>query len=119
MASLFFLQVTGRTFALPLMQVLTNNSSPHPIVLGSLHGIASNVSSGANSLDPIVSFWLFGKGLHLDLVALGWWVFAVESLCDQIIARLIYEGDGYKNKLDGEEGNNGIANSADYSTNNR
>ncbi|KAI4131410.1 MAG: hypothetical protein LQ338_001237 [Usnochroma carphineum] len=40
MTGLLFLQVIGRTFALPLIQVLTNNCSPHPSVLGSLHGIA-------------------------------------------------------------------------------
>ena len=55
MIGLLFLQVTGRTFALPLMQVLTNNCSPHPSVLGSLHGVASSVSSGANSIGPVIS----------------------------------------------------------------
>ena len=103
MIGLLFLQVTGRTFALPLMQVLTNNCSPHPSVLGSLHGVASSVSSGANSIGPIISSWLFGKGLEMNFVALAWWVLAGESLCVQITSRLIYEGDGHEIKMEGEE----------------
>ena len=103
MIGILFLQVTGRTFALPLMLVLTNNSSPHPSVLGSLHGIASSVSSGAFSIGPIVSSWLFGKGLDMGFVALAWWLLAGESLCMQITSRLIYEGDGHEIKMDGED----------------
>ena len=105
MIGLLFLQVTGRTFALPLMQVLTNNCSPHPSVLGSLHGVASSVSSGANSIGPIISSWLFGKGLEMNFIALAWWVLAGESLCVQITSRLIYEGDGHEIKIEGEGDN--------------
>lgn len=103
MIGILFLQVAARTFALPLMQVLTNNCSPHPSVLGSLHGVASSVSSGAFSIGPIISSWLFGKGLRMGFVALAWWVLAVESLGVQITSRLIYEGDGHEIKMDGEE----------------
>ena len=103
MIGILFLQVAARTFALPLMQVLTNNCSPHPSVLGSLHGIASSVSSGANSIGPIISSWLFGKGLKMGFVALAWWLLAVESLWVQVTSRLIYEGDGHEIKMDGEE----------------
>lgn len=103
MTGILFLQVTGRTFALPLMLVLTNNSSPHPSVLGSLHGIASSVSSGAYSIGPIVSSWLFGKGLDMRFVALAWWLLAAESLCVLVTSRLIHEGDGHEIKMDGED----------------
>lgn len=103
MTGVLSLQVAARTFALPLMQVLTNNCSPHPSVLGSLHGVAASVSSGAFSIGPIVSSWLFGKGLRVGFVALAWWVLAAESVCVQVTSRLIYEGDGHEIKLDGEE----------------
>lgn len=103
MVGVLFLQVAARTFALPLMQVLTNNCSPHPSVLGSLHGVASSVSSGAFSIGPIISSWLFGRGLGMGFVALAWWVLAVESLGVQVTSRLIYEGDGHEIKMEGEE----------------
>lgn len=103
MLGILFLQVAARTFALPLMQVLTNNCSPHPSVLGSLHGVASSVSSGAFSIGPMVSSWLFGKGLERGFVALAWWALAVESLGVQVSSRLIFEGDGHEIKLEGEE----------------
>ncbi|KAL8726530.1 MAG: hypothetical protein Q9166_006662 [cf. Caloplaca sp. 2 TL-2023] len=103
MTGLLFLQVVGRTFALPLMQVLTNNCSPHPSVLGSLHGIASSVSSGAFSVGPIISSWIFGKGLQVRFVGLAWWLLAAESLCVQVTSRLIHEGDGHEIKLEGED----------------
>jgi hypothetical protein len=49
-----FIQVLARTFALPCTAILINNVSPHPSVLGTVHGIGQSVSSGTRTLGPIV-----------------------------------------------------------------
>jgi hypothetical protein len=49
---LLFVQVVGRTFATPASTILINNCSPHPSVLGTIHGIGQTASSGARTIAP-------------------------------------------------------------------
>ena len=46
------LQVSARTFALPASIILVNNASPHPSVLGTIHGVGQSVSSAMRTLGP-------------------------------------------------------------------
>lgn len=52
MARVLALQVAGRTFVLPAQTILVNNCTPHPGVLGTVHGIGQSVSSFARTLGP-------------------------------------------------------------------
>ena len=70
------LQIVARTFTLPSAIILINNSSPHPSVLGTLHGVAQSVSSAARTLGP-VGGWALGQGLRHNVVGAVWWAMAL------------------------------------------
>ena len=76
--------------------------SPHPILPGSLHEIASRVSFREFSIGQINLSWLSGKGLTIGFIRLAWWLLAGESLCLQVTSRQTYEikMDGEEDKLD-------------------
>ncbi|ROV94563.1 hypothetical protein VMCG_08148 [Cytospora schulzeri] len=56
-------QVVARTFALPNMTILVNNCTPHPSVLGTMHGMAQSCSSAARTVGPVLCGFLYGLGL--------------------------------------------------------
>jgi hypothetical protein len=70
------LQVSARTFALPASIILVNNASPHPSVLGTIHGVGQSVSAGFRTLGPVVSGYWYGVGLEHGCVGLSWWMVA-------------------------------------------
>ena len=51
------IQVLARTFALPATIILVNNCSPHPSVLGTIHGIAQSLSSASRTVGPVLGGW--------------------------------------------------------------
>jgi hypothetical protein len=91
---IFALQVVSRTFALPSTVLLVNNSSPSPRALGTIHGFAQSVSSGARTAGPVVGGWLLGYGLKNNCVGVVWWLMAGVALLNWTILWTIYEGDG-------------------------
>lgn len=95
-------QVMARTFALPSAAILVNNSSPHPSVLGTLHGIAQSVSSATRTIGPVLVGYLYGLGLSKGHVGLAWWVMAGISLLGALTGRWVREGDGHEIWLEGE-----------------
>ncbi|KAH6629219.1 major facilitator superfamily domain-containing protein [Boeremia exigua] len=97
-----FIQVLARTFALPCTTILVNNVSPHPSVLGTVHGIGQSVSSLTRTVGPIMFSWAFGKGLNVGIVGLGWWLMAAVASVGFIAAQWVREGDGHEILLEGE-----------------
>jgi hypothetical protein len=87
------LQVVSRTFALPGSTILVNNSSPHPSVLGTIHGIAQSVSSGARTVGPTLGGWLLGVGLVNNCVGAVWWGIAGVAALNWALLWLLREGD--------------------------
>ncbi|RDW89949.1 putative MFS transporter [Aspergillus mulundensis] len=98
-----FLQVTARTFTLPTSIILLNNCSPHPSVLGTIHGIGQSVSSAFRTIGPIFSGSWYGYGLEIGTVGFGWWLIALVSVCGCVAAIFVYEGSGHEVFLPGEE----------------
>jgi len=90
------IQVTGRTFALPSNILLVNNCSPHPSVLGTVHGIAQSVSSLSRSVGPIVGTYGFGKCLETGVVGGVFWSLGIVALLGWGIAWRVREGDGHE-----------------------
>ncbi|KAM4067116.1 major facilitator superfamily protein [Hirsutella rhossiliensis] len=63
------LHVIARTFTLPASIVLLNNCSPHPSVLGTVHGLGQSVSAGFRTVGPVVGGYLYGYGLEIGFAA--------------------------------------------------
>ncbi|PWY94717.1 MFS general substrate transporter [Aspergillus sclerotioniger CBS 115572] len=98
-----FLQVTARTFTLPTSIILLNNCSPHPSVLGTIHGIGQSVSSAFRTIGPIFSGSWYGYGLEMGMVGFAWWLIALVSVFGCVAAIFVYEGSGHEVFLPGEE----------------
>ena len=97
-----FIQVTGRTFALPATTILVNNASPHPSVLGTMHGIGQSLSSAGRALGPTVGGALYGVGLRHGVVGGVWWGLSALALVNCIASLWVKEGDGHEILLDGD-----------------
>ncbi|KAF9885825.1 hypothetical protein FE257_012297 [Aspergillus nanangensis] len=88
------LQVISRTFALPAAIILVNNSVTNPSVLGTIHGVAQSIASGARTLGPFIGGWGLGLGFKDNLVGGIWWFLALEALVGWLLLWKIYEGGG-------------------------
>ncbi|RMX88254.1 hypothetical protein D0869_01752 [Hortaea werneckii] len=95
-------QVLARTFALPSTTILVNNASPHPSVLGTVHGVAQSVSSATRTVGPVVFSWLYGVGLGKGMVGMAWWSMCVVAGAGAGASWLVREGDGHEIFLEGE-----------------
>lgn len=87
------LQVISRTFALPGSTILINNCTPHPKVLGTIHGISQSISSGARTVGPTLGGWLLGVGLGVNCVGIVWWAMAGIAILNWALLWMLYEGD--------------------------
>ncbi|CAM1507524.1 Fc.00g071650.m01.CDS01 [Cosmosporella sp. VM-42] len=96
------LQVTARTFTLPASIILLNNCSPHPSVLGTIHGLGQSVSAGFRTVGPVVGGWWYAYGLDIGMVAWGWWGVAALSVLGCSTAFFMHEGSGHEIYLEGE-----------------
>jgi hypothetical protein len=86
------LQIVARTFTLPSAIILINNSSPHPSVLGTIHGVAQSVSSAARTLGPVVGGWGLGLGLQHNVVGAVWWAMAIVACANWGMSWLMQDG---------------------------
>ncbi|KAL7942125.1 major facilitator superfamily domain-containing protein [Trichoderma barbatum] len=101
--SVLFFQVTGRTFALPSQVILVNNCSPHPSVLGTVHGLGQSVSSAARTIGPMVGGVVYGFGLNKGIIGLVWWGLSGVAICACLTSLAVKEGDGHEIWLEGDE----------------
>ncbi|KAI0153100.1 major facilitator superfamily domain-containing protein [Xylariaceae sp. FL1272] len=96
-------QVMARTVTLPASIILLNNCSPHPSVLGLVHGLGQSVSAGFRTVGPVVGGWWYGASLEAGIVGASWWGVAVVAALGCASSFLIYEGSGHEIILEGEE----------------
>lgn len=101
--ALLTIQTFGRTFVLPITQILVNNCTPHPSVLGAVHGIGQSVSSGSRTLGPLIWSSLYGLGLQKGIVGIAWWILGIESLAAAAASWLLREGTGHEIVLEGDD----------------
>jgi hypothetical protein len=98
-----FVQVMGRTFALPGQTILVNNCTPHPSVLGTVHGLGQSVSSLARTIGPMLGGVLYGLGLSNGIVGAVWWGLSGVAVCCVLASWLVRDGDGHEIWLEGDE----------------
>ncbi|KAI0476327.1 major facilitator superfamily domain-containing protein [Xylariaceae sp. FL0804] len=96
-------QVMARTVTLPATIILLNNCSPHPSVLGLVHGLGQSVSAGFRTVGPVVGGWWYGASLENETVGASWWAVAGVAVAGCVASFLIYEGSGHEIVLEGEE----------------
>lgn len=96
-------QVVARTFALPAQTILVNNCSPHPSVLGTVHGVGQSVSSFARTIGPVLGGWLFGLGLDKGVVGAVWWGLSAVAVGGIVGSFFVREGDGHEIWLEDDE----------------
>ncbi|KAK3682165.1 major facilitator superfamily domain-containing protein [Podospora appendiculata] len=102
-AGVLVFQVVGRTFALPAQTILVNNCSPHPSVLGTLHGVGQSVSSFARTVGPVLGGFLYGLGLKVGVVGAVWWGLSLAAVFGVGVSFFVREGDGHEIWLEGDE----------------
>lgn len=91
-----FVQVLARTFALPATAILVNNCSPHPSVLGTVHGIGQSVSSGTRTIGPILASSIYAYGLDRGVVGAAWWGMAMLAAAGALAGQWVRDGDGHE-----------------------
>ncbi|PHH83148.1 hypothetical protein CDD82_3441 [Ophiocordyceps australis] len=99
---ILFIQATGRTFSQPSQIILINNCSPHPSVLGTVHGLGQSATSGANTIGPMIGGFVYGIGLGAGVVGLVWWALSSIAICTCLASLLVGEGDGHEIWLPGD-----------------
>lgn len=99
-----FLQVAARTFALPATIILLNNSSPHPSVLGTIHGLGQACSATFRTLGPILAGWWFGIWMERGVIGMAWWIVGSIAAVGCVAAYWVRNGSGHEIFLPGEEG---------------
>ncbi|MCJ1462988.1 hypothetical protein MMC07_001592 [Pseudocyphellaria aurata] len=97
-----FIQVLARTFALPSIVILLNNSCPHPSILGTMHGVAQSVNNASRMLGPVLTGWGFGAGLRAGVVGSVWWALAGVAATGWLTSALVREGSGHETILEGD-----------------
>ena len=85
------LQVFARTFALPALIILLNNSCPHPSVLATIHGLGQSVSASFRTLGPITAGKLYSVGLDNGVIGLPWWSVAASSAVGYALSFWVYD----------------------------
>lgn len=100
--TVLFVQTLGRVFAAPSIAILVNNSSPHPSVLGTIHGISQSLNALSRSLGPLVLMGLYGFGLSRGIVGIAWWTMAGVALLGVTCGSFLGEA-AEKKDLDGYE----------------
>jgi hypothetical protein len=100
---ILFVQSMARTFATPAAAILINNCSPHPSVLGTIHGLGQSTSSGARAIGPALGGWLYGVGLNHNIVGAVFWGLAGMAVVNIMASNWITEGDGHEIRLDSDK----------------
>ena len=98
-----FLQVAARTFALPATIILINNSSPHPSVLGTIHGVGQATSATFRTMGPMLAGYWYGVWTNAGIVGMSWWIVALISSLGCIFSFWVQNGSGHEIFLPGEE----------------
>ena len=103
MAFVLLLFVLGRTGVTPATTLLINDCTPHPSVRGTIHTAGTVVGNLGRSIFPIVTLAIFGVGLRMGVVGLGFWCIACLAVLACIASRWVQEGsNGNEIKLPGD-----------------
>jgi hypothetical protein len=80
LSTVLLMHVLSRTFVNPATMMLVNDCAPSPNLLGTVHGVASSISSAARIVGPTVGGLMLGWGLSHNLVGLPLWVLGIVAV---------------------------------------
>lgn len=80
LSAVLTMHVLSRTFVNPATMMLVNDAAPSPDLLGTVHGLASSISSTARILGPVVGGVLLGWGLAHNWVGLPLWLLGIVAV---------------------------------------
>ncbi|KAI1307515.1 major facilitator superfamily domain-containing protein [Xylaria venustula] len=100
---LLFIHSTSRIFCVPASIILLNNCSPHPSVLGMVHGIGQATAAGFRTLGPVLTGYLHGVAIANKAIGLSWWMVSGTALLSWLVSLVIREGSGHEIFLLGED----------------
>jgi MFS family permease len=86
------LQISARTFAMPASIILLNNASPHPSVLGTVHGLGSACSAAFRTLGPIFAASCYNIGVEMGVVQMAWWLVALVAAMGSVASCWVRNG---------------------------
>ena len=92
MAFVLFLFVAGRTGVTPATTLIINDCTPHPSARGTIHTTGTVVGNLSRSFFPVMAFVIFGKGLQIGVVGLGFWCLSVLAVFACIASGWVREG---------------------------
>ncbi|KAF3015286.1 hypothetical protein E8E14_007092 [Neopestalotiopsis sp. 37M] len=76
------MNVLSRTFVNPATIMLVNDCAPSPDLLGTVHGLASSISSAARILGPTIGGLMLGWGLAHNFVGLPLWLLGIIAVAN-------------------------------------
>jgi hypothetical protein len=96
--------VIGRTGVTPATTLLINDCTPHPSVRGTIHTAGTVIGNLSRSVFPVIAFAIFGKGLEIGVVGLGFWCLACLGVLACVASQWVEQGtNGKEIVLEGEQ----------------
>ncbi|KAK5474398.1 hypothetical protein LTR43_006414 [Exophiala xenobiotica] len=93
--------IAGRTGVTPATTLLINDCTPHPSVRGTIHTAGTVIGNLGRSLFPIGALAIFGQGLRIGVVALGFWCLMALAVLAYVASLWVTEGsNGLEINLD-------------------
>jgi hypothetical protein len=101
---ILILFAAGRTGLVPATSLLINDCTPHPSVRGTIHTAAVIVSNLSKTVFPPMALSIFGHGLELGVVGLGFWFVAALAVLSFIASIRVREGTNGEDPARGTQG---------------
>jgi hypothetical protein len=87
-----FLYVIGRTGVTPATTLLINDCTPHPSARGTIHAAGTLMGHLSRSIFPVAALAIFGEGLNIGVVGLGFWCLAILAILACVVSGWVSEG---------------------------
>jgi len=107
MGMVMVLFIIGRAGVTPATTLLINDCTPHPSVRGTIHTAGTVIGNLSRSLFPIAALAIFGQGLRIGIVGLGFWCLMVIAVLAYIASLWVTEGSNGKEIVLDDESDNG------------
>lgn len=103
MLTVLVLFVIGRGGVTPATTLLINDCTPHPSVRGTIHTTGTVVGNLSRTFFPFIALAIFGQGLKVGVVGLGFWALAALACVAVAASRWVVEGSNGQDFLLEEE----------------